>query len=216
MENGATHRDEGGAHERAATAHSIEAEDWVSRLRATCGHYYAEPRSGQCRVRGDVRARVVRGLEIAELSGDFGRIDRTPMGIRADASGRGAAGDAGRLDAGELPDAGARAELAELLIERHLESDALSLSWLARGVRLSPRQLQRDLAARGTSFTRLVRGKRVAFAADALRRARRGGLRVRISDVALDAGFRDLSNFNRAFRAGTGVSPREFLAGDSP
>jgi AraC-like DNA-binding protein len=33
---------------------------------------------------------------------------------------------------------------------------------------------------------------------------------ARILDVALDAGFGDVSNFNRAFRAEFGVSPREF------
>ena len=348
----------------AAKGRSIEAEDWVARLRATCGHYYGEPRPGQRRVRGDVRASVVRGLEIAELSGDLARIDRTPAGIRADAlehvfllaprrgtldvehggrrtslapgrvllldstrparlsaggagvdfvsvhlprhefmarcrvpprcgevlvtdpgagsgtgsgtdggtgprrgadgrgadggpgtaaalgaaladllrptgtatvspglvhelvrmafagggSGVGGTGDrpGGRLDAGELPDAATRAELAELLIERHLEHETLSLAWLARAVGLSPRQLQRDLAERGLSFARLVRRKRVALAAASLRRARRDGVRIRISDVALDAGFRDLSNFNRAFRACTGASPREFLSRDGP
>ena len=352
----------------AAKGRSIEAEDWVARLRATCGHYYGEPRPGQRRVRGDVRASVVRGLEIAELSGDLARIDRTPAGIRADAlehvfllaprrgtldvehggrrtslapgrvllldstrparlsagdagvdfvsvhlprhefmarcrvpprcgevlvtdpgagsgagvgTGGGASGGAvvrrgadgrgadggpgtaaalgaaladllrstgtataspglvhelvrmafagggsgvggaggrpgGRLDAGELPDAATRTELAELLIERHLEHETLSLAWLARAVGLSPRQLQRDLAGRGLSFARLVRRKRVALAAASLRRARRDGVRVRISDVALDAGFRDLSNFNRAFRACTGASPREFLSDDCP
>jgi AraC family transcriptional regulator len=31
---------------------------------------------------------------------------------------------------------------------------------------------------------------------------------ARILDVALDAGFGDVSNFNRAFRAEFGVSPR--------
>jgi AraC family transcriptional regulator len=34
--------------------------------------------------------------------------------------------------------------------------------------------------------------------------------RTRISDVALDSGFRDLSNFNRTFRAEFGVNPRMY------
>jgi AraC family transcriptional regulator len=37
--------------------------------------------------------------------------------------------------------------------------------------------------------------------------------RTRILDVALDCGFRDLANFNHAFRAEFGVSPREFRRG---
>jgi len=32
----------------------------------------------------------------------------------------------------------------------------------------------------------------------------------RVLDVALDCGFGDVSNFNRAFRAEFGVSPRKF------
>lgn len=36
--------------------------------------------------------------------------------------------------------------------------------------------------------------------------------RERVIDVALDAGFGDLSNFNRAFRAEFGVSPRTYRA----
>lgn len=34
--------------------------------------------------------------------------------------------------------------------------------------------------------------------------------RDRIIDIALDSGFADVSNFNRAFRVDSGVSPRRY------
>jgi AraC-like DNA-binding protein len=46
-------------------------------------------------------------------------------------------------------------------------------------------------------------------------RLRRAGLRLKaqrakVLDIALDSGFGDVSNFNRAFRAEFGVSPRDY------
>ena len=41
---------------------------------------------------------------------------------------------------------------------------------------------------------------------------RLGSTAARVTDVALDAGFDDLSNFNRSFRAEFGVSPRAWRA----
>src|SRR5262249_60623256 len=38
---------------------------------------------------------------------------------------------------------------------------------------------------------------------------------ARILDVALDCGFGDVSNFNRAFRAEFGVSPRAYRRGQA-
>jgi AraC-like DNA-binding protein len=35
-------------------------------------------------------------------------------------------------------------------------------------------------------------------------------IRSRVLDIALDCGFGDVSNFNRAFRAEFGVSPRVY------
>jgi transcriptional regulator GlxA family with amidase domain len=46
-------------------------------------------------------------------------------------------------------------------------------------------------------------------------RLRRAAIRLkvesaRISDIALDCGFGDISNFNRAFRAEFGINPRRY------
>jgi AraC-like DNA-binding protein len=38
---------------------------------------------------------------------------------------------------------------------------------------------------------------------------------VKILDIALDSGFGDVSNFNRAFRTEFGVSPRGFRGKDA-
>jgi AraC-like DNA-binding protein len=39
---------------------------------------------------------------------------------------------------------------------------------------------------------------------------------VRVIDIAFDCGFGDVSNFNRAFRAEFGVSPRAYRARSGP
>jgi AraC-like DNA-binding protein len=71
---------------------------------------------------------------------------------------------------------------------------------------ISPSYLHRPIETSGTSFTARVNELRLqrAFA----RLTESGGGRRRISDIALEAGFSDLSHFNRLFRARFGDTPR--------
>ncbi len=108
-----------------------------------------------------------------------------------------------------------RFALAIEIIDRNLTCDLLSLGWLAHQVGMSTRQIQRLFEAEETSFAREVRDRRLTLAASALRKARTDG-RARISDIAFDSGFRDLSNFNRGFKSRFGMAPRDYLgAGDA-
>jgi AraC-like DNA-binding protein len=106
-----------------------------------------------------------------------------------------------------------RFELALHLIDTHLHSETLTLDWLAHRMKLSKRQIQRLFADRGTSFVTLVRDKRARLAADYMLKS---GRPARISDAAFRAGFRDLSTFNRSFKACFGQTPREFLEAGRP
>jgi AraC-like DNA-binding protein len=80
----------------------------------------------------------------------------------------------------------------------------LSLAVVARSLRISPRYLQRLLEISGICFTARVNELRLQRAFALLCEP---GPR-RISDIALNAGFSDLSHFNRLFRARFGDTPR--------
>jgi AraC-like DNA-binding protein len=83
----------------------------------------------------------------------------------------------------------------------------ISIEAVAARHRLSPRHVQRLFEESGATFTEFVRDVRLERA-----RAMLTGLRFRhkrISDIAFDVGFRDLSHFNRWFRARFGASPSD-------
>jgi AraC-like DNA-binding protein len=72
---------------------------------------------------------------------------------------------------------------------------------------LSPRHLQRLFEHEGTSFTQYLREQRLLGACRMLVSPRFA--HMRISDIAYEAGFTDLSWFNRQFRRRFGVSPTD-------
>ena len=76
---------------------------------------------------------------------------------------------------------------------------------LAAALSLSPRTLQRQLAAEGPSLQALKDEARRERAIELLQRSQRP-----VKQVALAAGFRNEKSFIRAFRDWTGVSPGEF------
>jgi AraC family transcriptional regulator len=94
------------------------------------------------------------------------------------------------------------------LIEAGPEA-ALSLDSLARHARMSPYHFLRVFSAvSGLTPHQYVRRARLRRAA-----VRLLGEPARIIDIALDSGFGDVSNFNHAFRAEFGVSPRQYRQG---
>ena len=95
-------------------------------------------------------------------------------------------------------------------IERRLTDPTLSIGDVCRSQGCTPRHLQRLLAAEGATFTSYVLGRRLAHAHRQLTDPLRAG--VKITAIALDAGFGDLSYFNRAFRRSYGATPGEVRA----
>ena len=91
-------------------------------------------------------------------------------------------------------------------ITTHFQDPGLSLEMVARCLRISPRYLQRLMASSGSSFTGCVNELRLQQAFKLLTEPHTSA--QRISDIALDVGFSDVSHFNRLFRARFGDSPR--------
>ena len=122
-----------------------------------------------------------------------------------------------RLAAGEAPVAPrltsgseARVSRAVRQIERRLEA-RLTLGGLAREAGLSPYHFLRtfQLLTGVTPHQFVLRS-----------RLRKAAIRLalepaRVLDIALDCGFGDVSNFNRAFRAEFGVNPRRYRTSTS-
>ena len=106
----------------------------------------------------------------------------------------------------------AAARLAVILerIARRFDDPELSESAVAQEQRVSVRYLQRLLEISGTSFTARVNELRLQRAFALLTGARSG--EQRICHIALEAGFSDISHFNRLFRARFGAPPSDVRA----
>jgi AraC-like DNA-binding protein len=92
-------------------------------------------------------------------------------------------------------------------IEAHLVSGDLSPGAVAKRQRISDSYIRKLFEAEGTSFSQFVLGRR-------LERARRMlaeplWLHRSIASIAFDAGFGDLSYFNRAFKRRYSVTPSD-------
>jgi AraC-like DNA-binding protein len=103
------------------------------------------------------------------------------------------------------PSAVARVTRAVRMIERHPDA-GLTLGSLAREAGLSPyhflRTFERLTGVTPHQYVLRARLRRAAM--------RLAAKRARVLDIALDCGFGDVSNFNHAFRAEFGVSPRVY------
>jgi transcriptional regulator GlxA family with amidase domain len=86
----------------------------------------------------------------------------------------------------------------------------LAVAALAARHRCTPRSVQRLFAADGTTFAEYLLAQRLARAHAMLRDPRRDG--DKITTVAFDAGFADVSYFNRAFRQRYGAAPSDVRA----
>jgi AraC-like DNA-binding protein len=90
-------------------------------------------------------------------------------------------------------------------IETNLDRPDLSLGALAVRHGCTRRFIQRLFEAEGTTLTEYVLARRLARAYRLLADPRRSG--EKIAAIALDAGFGDISYFNRAFRQAYGDTP---------
>jgi AraC-like DNA-binding protein len=95
-------------------------------------------------------------------------------------------------------------------IANWLDQPDLSVARLAAQHRVKPRWIQRLFEREGTTFTEYVVAQRLARAHRLLTDPRYTG--QKISAIALDVGFGDLSYFNRVFRRRYGVAPSELRA----
>jgi AraC-like DNA-binding protein len=90
-------------------------------------------------------------------------------------------------------------------IARNLDQPDLSVAALAGRHGCTPRFIQRLFECEGTSFTDYVLAERLACAHRLLTDPRRND--EKITTIALDVGFSDVSYFNRAFRRRYGDTP---------
>lgn len=103
-----------------------------------------------------------------------------------------------------LPQARTAIILAE--IERNLGDPKLSGKMVAARVGITERYLQQLMEARGATFSHHLLRLRLDKAAGMLTTS--GAMRI--SEVAFQCGFNDLSYFNRSFRKRFGESPRAY------
>lgn len=96
-------------------------------------------------------------------------------------------------------------------ILRHLASPSLSISDVAARQGISPAYIRKLFAASGTSFRDFVLAERLSRAHRMLRDPQLASRQI--GAIAFDAGFSDLSYFNRTFRRSFGVTPSELRAG---
>jgi AraC-like DNA-binding protein len=96
-------------------------------------------------------------------------------------------------------------DLVGLQIENLLAARESQIASIAESLAMSARSLQRRLAEQGFTYSRVLKETRLRLAADALKSTDKP-----ISEIAFDLGYTDSSNFTRAFRGKTGVSPQVF------
>jgi AraC family transcriptional activator of tynA and feaB len=102
-------------------------------------------------------------------------------------------------------------ERLEALVARHLEEPDLDAAMLGRALGVSARHVQAMFASQGTTLGAHLLEQRLQLAARRLRNA--GSRHERISAIALESGFGDLSHFCRAFRRRFGCSAGAWRAG---
>ena len=95
-------------------------------------------------------------------------------------------------------------------IGRSLDRPDLSVAALAQRHGCTPRLVQRLFEAEGSTFTEYVLAKRLGRAYRMLTDPRRRA--DKISALALDCGFSDVSYFNRVFRRQYGTAPSDIRA----
>jgi AraC-like DNA-binding protein len=96
---------------------------------------------------------------------------------------------------------------AKALVDRQLSDPGFGAVSIAESLGVSTRYLQLVFAQVGTTPSRFLLVRRLEAAAARLRRPDK---LARITDVAMECGFSDLSHFSRAFRRRFGVTARDY------
>lgn len=108
---------------------------------------------------------------------------------------------------------GARAlAQGQAYIDAHFRDPDLTIQDIADDLGMSLRQLQRGFTAIGSTPTRYLLMKRIEHSRRGIDDRRAGRRDDLISSIAYDAGFSDLSYFQRCFRKAFGTSPRGYAA----
>jgi AraC-like DNA-binding protein len=102
----------------------------------------------------------------------------------------------------------ARLKLVQVQVLDHLHDCDLTVASVARRASMSPRQVQRLFQQAGSTFSEYVLEQRLLLAHRRLSSA--SAKHDKISTIALDAGFSDLSYFHRSFRKRFGMTPSEW------
>jgi len=121
----------------------------------------------------------------------------------------GATGDAAEIAKGRGVRA-ARLRMIKEDIATQLDRADLSVATIAVRHRIKPRWIQRLFEREGTTFTEYVLTQRLLRAHRLLADPRHAS--QKISTIAFNVGFGDLSYFNRAFRRHYGAAPSELRA----
>lgn len=99
-------------------------------------------------------------------------------------------------------------------IATNAATQSFSIEGLAARHRISPRYIRRLFEGTGTTVIEFVVAQRLAHAHRMLSDAQYD--ERTISSIAFDAGFSDLSYFNRCFRQRYGATPSDIRAGVRP
>lgn len=118
------------------------------------------------------------------------------------------------LEAGTLASARTSDELlvtkARAYIRQRFRDPACTPASVASAMGVSLRALQRRFQAAGLSLSECLIATRLDYVCNRLMAQKSAGTSERISTIAFDAGFNDLSYFNRQFRARFRVPPGEY------
>jgi AraC-like DNA-binding protein len=101
----------------------------------------------------------------------------------------------------------ARLQLIKAQILRRLNDATLTIGSVAKRANVSPKQIQRLFGATGTTFSEFVLEQRLRLAWRML--SAHDEQAGKIATIAFDAGFGDVSYFNRTFRSRFGITPSE-------
>jgi len=93
-------------------------------------------------------------------------------------------------------------------IDRHVDDPELGAGTLALKFHCSQRYVHKLFSTTGRSVGEHINGQRILVCTRNL--LDRAHQRATIAEIAFNAGFRDISHFNRLFKRSTGLAPREF------